>query len=112
MEYNKNDNVDPKLLSHPLFDNVFIFLVLNSSFFKSTTFRQKTICSIFNMRVKEKKRKKKTPPTGLEPAIFGSQISSHLTTDRRPTPYPLGHGGGMLENGEKGNYQCQLDCNM
>ena len=51
------------------------------------------------MRVKEKKKKeKKTPPTGLEPAIFGSIIvRSHLTTIRRPTPYPLGHGGGMWE---------------
>ena len=65
------------------------------------------------MRVKgkKKKKKKKTPPTGLEPAIFGSQIWSHQTTDRRPTPYPLGHGGGMWVEVEKGHYQCQLDCN-
>ena len=114
MEYNKKDDVDPKLLSHPLLDClVFFVLVLNLIVLKSTTSRKKVICSIFNIRVKEKKKrrkKKKNTSDGTRTRNLRlSRDRSHLTTNRRPTPYPLGHGGGMFISFEKVHYECQLD---
>ena len=50
--------------------------------------------SVLFVHFNEKRGRKKTPPTGLEPAIFGcARKCSPGTPIRRPTPYPLGHGG-------------------
>ena len=46
MEYNKNDDVDPTLLSHPLFFYFFFFFFGIEVFFLSTTSRKKANCSI------------------------------------------------------------------
>lgn len=48
--------------------------------------------------IEEKEPKKKLPPpTGLEPAIFGFRQVPTWHSNRRPTPYPLGHGGELVE---------------
>lgn len=41
-------------------------------------------------------KKKLPPPTGLEPAIFGFRQVLTWHSSRRPTPYPLGHGGELV----------------
>ena len=48
-----------------------------------------------------RERRKPTPPTGLEPAIFGLLQVLTWHSDRRPTPYPLGHGGELASSGGK-----------